>query len=84
MQTENENDLKYLGFRFKLKVCNKITVDVYSKPTKSYVHLKTCYPRRNINKKLDGIALRLRRFYDSDEKYEKRANEYQNYIIPRN
>ena len=66
--------------------CNKTTVDVYSKPTNSftYVDPKTCYPSRNINKIPEGIALRLRRICDSDEKYEKRSNEYQNYLIARN
>ena len=39
---------------------------------------------RNTNKTPEGIALRLRRNFDSDEKYEKRSNEYQNYLIGRN
>ena len=74
------------SLRLKLKGCNKITVDVYSKPTNSftYVDPKTCYPSRNINKIPEGIALRLRHICDSDEKYEKRSNEYQNYLIARN
>ena len=66
--------------------CNKTTVDVYSKPTNSftYVDPKTCYPSRDINKIPEGIALSLRRICDSDEKYGKRSNEYQNYLIARN
>ena len=36
---------------------------------------------RNINKLSDGIALKLRRICDSYEKYQKRSNEYQNYLI---
>ena len=86
METETENGLDFLDLRLKLKGCNKIAVDVYSKPTNSftYVDPKTCYPSRNINKIPEGIALRLRRICDSDEKYEKRSNEYQNYLIARN
>ena len=86
METETENGLEFLDLRLKLKGCNKITVDVYSKPTNSftYVDPKTCYPSRNINKIPEVIALRLRRICDSDEKYEKRSNEYQNYLIARN
>ena len=86
METETENGLEFLDLRLKLKGCNKITVDVYSKPTNSftYVDPKTCYPSRDINKIPEGIALRLRRICDSDEKYEKRSNEYQNYLIARN
>ena len=86
METETENGLEFLDLRLKLKGCNKITVDVFSKPTNTftYVDPKTCYPSRNINKIPEGIALRLRRICDSDEKYEKRSNEYQNYLIARN
>ena len=69
-----------------LKGCNKITVDAYSKPTNSftYVDPKTCYSSRNINKIPECIALRLKRIRNSDEKYQKRSNEYQNYLIARN
>ena len=85
METESENGLELLEIRLKLKDCNKITVDVYSKPTNSftYVNPKTCYSSRNINKTPQCIALRLRRICDSNETYEKRSNEYQNYLIAR-
>ena len=85
METETENGLEVLDLRLKLTGYNQITVDVYSRPTNSftYVDPKTCYPSRNINKIPEGIALRLRNICDSDEKYEKRWNEYQNYLIPR-
>ena len=66
-------------------------MDVYSKSTKptiptsfTYVHPKTCYPFRNLNKIPEGIALRLRYICDSDEKFEKRSNECKNYLIARN
>ena len=36
METENENGLEFLDFRLKLKGCNKITVDVHSKPTNGF------------------------------------------------
>ena len=63
METETGNGLEPLDLRLKLKDCNKITVDVCSKPTNSftYVNPKTCYPSRNINKTPQGITLRLRR-----------------------
>ena len=86
METETKNGLELLDLRLKLKGCNKITVDIYSKPTNSftYVDPKNCCPSRNINKIPEGIALTLRRICESDEKYEKRSNEYQNYLIARN
>ena len=86
IETETENGLEFLVLGLKLKVCNKIKSDVYLKPNNSftYVYTKTCYPYRNIKEIPEGIALRLRRICDSDEKYEKRSNEYQNYLIARN
>ena len=86
METETENGLEFFYDRLKLKGCNKITVDFYSKPNNSfiYVHPKSCYPSRNIIKIPEGIALSLRHVCDSDEKYGKGSNEYQNYLIARN
>ena len=86
MEIENENGLEFLDLRLKLKGCTKITVDFYSKVTNNftYVDPETCYPYRKINKIPEGIALSLRRICNSDEKYEKRSNEYQNYVIARN
>ena len=86
METETGSHLEFLDLRLKLKRCNKITVDVYSKRTNSftYVDPNTCCPLGNINKIPEGIALRLRGICDSDETYEKRSNEYQNYPVARN
>ena len=51
VQTENKNDLKFLGFRLKLKGCNKFTINVFSKPINSfaYVDPETCFPSEYIN-----------------------------------
>ena len=43
----------------------------------------TCYPNRNIKNVPKGIALRLRRICDSDERYDERSEEYQKYVIAR-
>ena len=43
----------------------------------------TCYPKRNINNIPKSIALRLRRKCDTDEKFDMRSDEYQNYLIAR-
>ena len=40
-------------------------------------------PDRNIKNVPRGIAVRLRRICDSDEKYEKRSEEYQKYLTAR-
>ena len=43
----------------------------------------TCCPSNNINNVPRGIALRLKRICDSDEKFTVRSNEYKNYLIAR-
>ena len=62
----------------------KLSVDVYSKPANSFTFVmpSTSYPMKNINNVPQGIALRLRRICDTTEKYESRADEYKNYILP--
>ena len=64
---------------------SKLSVDVFAKPNNSFTYLKpsTYYPRENINNVPCGIALRLRRIYDTDDKFESRANEYKQYLIAR-
>ena len=41
----------------------------------------TCFPKNNIENIPKGVALRLRRICDSDEKFEKHSAEYQNFLI---
>ena len=55
----------------KLKMVNgDISVDDFSKPTNSFTYVSPSfyYPNRNIKNVPKGIALRLRRICDSDEK----------------
>ena len=43
----------------------------------------SCYPRKSINNIPRGVALRLRRICDTDEKFNSRSIEYKNYFIAR-
>ena len=43
----------------------------------------TCFPRKNIEKVPQGVALRFRRICDTDSKFKIRSNEYQQYLIAR-
>ena len=84
MQAAEDVGLEFLDL--KLKMANgKISVDVFSKPTYifTYVLPSTCYRNRNIKNIPKGIAIRLRRICDSDEKYDERSEEYQKYLIAR-
>ena len=57
--------------------------DVHSTNSFTYVLPTTCYPRKSINNIPHGIALRLRRNCDSDEKVKHQSEKYKNYLIAR-
>ena len=84
MQAAGDDGLEFLDLKLKM-VNGKISVHVSSKPTNSftYVLASTCYPNRNIRNVPKGIALRLRRIWGSDKKYDERSEEYQKYLIAR-
>ena len=81
---EQRKGLEFLDLRIKC-VKGKLSVDVFAKPTNCFTYVKPsiCYPLNNINNVTSGIALRLRRICDTDEKFESRANEYKKYLIAR-
>ena len=85
MQIADENGLEFLDLKLKMNEKNKIIIDVFSKPTNSFTYVmpSTCCPSNNINNVTRGIALRLKRICDSDEKFIVRSNEYKNYLIAR-
>ena len=72
MQAAGNDGLEILDLKLKI-VTGKISVYVFSKPTNSFTYIlpSTCYPNRNIRNVPKGIALRLRRICDSDEKYDE-------------
>ena len=85
MSLANELVLEFLDLSLHIDEHNKICVDVFAKPTNSfrYVLSSTCYPKKNINNVPKGIALRLRRICDTDEKFDICSYKYQNYLIAR-
>ena len=86
MKVADDSGLEFLDLLLKYdKVKCKISVDVYAKPTNSFTYVlpTTCYSKNSINKIPEGIALRLRRICDSDEKFEMRSKEYQKYLVTR-
>ena len=78
--------LEFLDLKLKFdKESKQISVDVFAKDTDSFTYVlpSTCFPKNNIENIPKGVALRLRRICDSDEKFEKHSAEYQNYLITR-
>ena len=51
---------------------------IFAKATNNFTYVvpSTCFPKTNIENISKGIALHLRRIYDSDSKFEKRSAEY--------
>ena len=69
---DDVNGLEFLDLKITC-LNGKLSVDVYSKPTNSFTYVmpSTCYPMKNINK---GIALKLRRIFNTTEKYDESIN----------
>ena len=67
------------------KDSKKISVDVSSKATNSFTYVlpNTCFLKSNIENIPKGVALRLRKICDTDNKFEKHSKECQNYFIAR-
>ena len=81
-----KNYLEFLDLRLMFdKDSKKISVDVFSKATNSFIYVlpNTSLRKRNIENIPKGVAMRLRRIYDSDNKSQKRSKEYQNYFMAR-
>ena len=78
--------LEFLGLKLTLdKESKQISVDAFAKDTESFTYVlpSMCFPKNNLESIPKGVALRLRRICDSDEKFEKHSAEYQNYLIAR-
>ena len=71
-----EDSLEFLDLKLKFDIETKhISVDVFSKTTDSFTYVlpSTCFPKSSIENIPKGVALRLRRICDSDEKFNKRS-----------
>ena len=73
--------LEFLDLKLKFdKESKQISVDVFAIDTDSFTYVLpgTCFPKNNTENITKGVALRLRRICNSDEKFEKHSVEYQN------
>ena len=82
-----KDSLEFLDLKHMFdKESKKISVDVFSKATNSFIYVlpNTCFPKSNTENIPKGVVLLLGRICDSDNKFEKHSKEYQNYFIARN
>ena len=78
--------LEFLDLKLKFdKESKQISVHVFANDTDNfaYVQANTCFPKNNIENIPKSVAFCLRRICDSDEKFERRSAEYQNYLNAR-
>ena len=78
--------LEFLDLKLKFdKEYKRISVDILAKATNGfrYVLASTCFPKNSIENVPKGVALRLRRICDSDNKFDERSVQYQKYLVPR-
>ena len=82
MNASDGNGLEFLDLKLKINENIKKAVYVFSKATNSFIYVmpSTCYPSNNINNIPRGIASRVKRVCDSDQKFTVRRNEYKNYL----
>ena len=80
-----EDSLEFLDLKLKFHIETKYISDVFFKTSNSFTYVlpSSCFPKSNIENIPKGVVLHLRRICDSDEKFNKRSEEYQNYFIAR-
>ena len=71
--------LEFLDLKLKFdKEYKRISVDILAKATNGfrYVLASTCFPKNSIENVPKGVALRLRRICDSDNKFGEHSVQY--------
>ena len=64
-----------------------ISEDSFAKVNNTFTYIlpspSACFPKNSIENVLKGVALRLRRICESDDKFEERSGQYQKYLVAR-
>ena len=80
----NNDVLEFLDLKLTFdKECKYISVDIFAKATNSFTYVlpSSCFPKNSIENVPKGVALRLRRICDPDDKFEERSVQYQKYLV---
>ena len=81
-----EDVLEFLDLKLTFdKEYKCISVDIFAKATNSFTYIlpSTCFPKKSIENVPKGVALRLRRICDSDDKFDERSVQHQKYLVAR-
>ena len=82
MQLQDEDGIEFLDLKLKFEN-SAIAADVFAKLANSFTYVlpTSCYSGKSFNNIPHGIALRLRRICDANEKFNSRSIEHKNYLI---
>ena len=78
--------LEFLDLKLKFdKEYKRISLDIFAKATNSFTYIlpSTCFPKNRTENFPKGVALRLRRTCDYDDKFEECSVPYQKYLVAR-
>ena len=70
--TNKDFVLEFLDLSLNINKHSKICIGVCAKPTNGFIYILrlNCYTKKNLNKVLKGIAMKLRIICDSDENFD--------------
>ena len=81
-----EDALEFLDLKLTFdKEYKHILVNIFAKATNSFTYVlpSNWLPKNSIENVPKGVGLRLRRIFDSDDKFEERTAQYQKYLVAR-
>ena len=81
-----EDVLEFVDLKLTLiKKCSRISVDIFVNAINgfTYVLLRTCFPKSSIENAPKDVALRSRKIFNSNGKFEECSVQYQTYLIVR-
>ena len=81
-----EDVLEFVDLKLTLiKKCSRISVDIFVNAINgfTYVLLRTCFPKSSIENAPKDVALRSRKIFNSNGKFEECSVQYQTYLVVR-
>ena len=76
-----EDVLEFLNLKLTFdKEYKRISVDIFAKATNSFTYVlsSTCFFKKSVENVPKGVALRLRRICDSDDKFDETVSSIRN------
>ena len=81
-----EDVLEFVDLKLTLiKKCSRISVDIFVNAINSFTYVlpRTCFPKSSIENAPKDVALRSRKIFNSNGKFEECSVQYQTYLVVR-